>query len=253
MKYLIAVLSLLCFSCLPDRLVPYDYSIEKNNQEAYIEVDSITIAISNLEAKNDHSVFMLEVENLSSQPLFIDIEKINKYASLYSHTAKPDKELFSEVTAVMTPSQINQFFKTKRNKAQTTAFFLFLVGAAVSTMDAVKDNKDNRKSYWTNDDQRRSEKRDLLTASTLIATDILADVALTSSENAATELNYLPTELFDRKVIYSGERFNGKILFKQVGSLKQYHRITFPIDEKRLHFDFRKATPREKKFLMQNK
>ncbi|WP_462251274.1 hypothetical protein [Ekhidna sp.] len=220
MKYLIAVLSLLCFSCLPDRLVPYDYSIEKNNQEAYIELDSITIAITNLEVKNDHSVFMLEVENLSSQPLFIDIEKINKYASLYSHSTKPDKEIFSEVTAVMTPSQINQFFKAKRNKAQATAFFLFLVGAAVSTMDAVKDNKDNRKFHWTNDDQRKSEKRDLLTGSTLIATDILADVALTNSETAATELNYLPAELFKRKIIYPGERFNGKILFKQVGLLK---------------------------------
>ncbi|MEP0987551.1 hypothetical protein [Ekhidna sp.] len=248
MKLTITLVPLLLISCLPTRLVPHDFSIEKQNHEAYIELDSVTVALVNLKAKGDHYVFRMEIENKSTQPIFINLKKMYKYAHRLSYRNEEAK-LFPEVTPVMTSDQVNAFFKSKKKDGEAAALFLFLVGAAISTYDAVKDQEDDRKSYWTHEDENKSTTRDLITTTTLIATDVLTDVALKSSENAHIELTYLPDELFDREIIYPGERYYGKILFKNFGEIKKHHRISFPLEDKKLHFDFRKANGAERRFL----
>lgn len=249
MKLTLVLTSILLVGCLPGRLVPLDYSIEKNNLEAYIELDSVTVSMINLEVKRDHFVFGLEIENKSSLPIFIDVSKIKKYANDLSYRSKNQTNAYQEVTSAMTPLQVNKFFEAKKNNAEGAAFLLFLVGAAIETYGAIKDNSDNNKSSCSNEDERKSRNRELATAGALIATDILSDIALQSSEVAATELQYLPKELFDREVVYPNESYNGKVLFKRIGSLKKHHRITVPLEGDKLHFDFRKATQKEKEYL----
>ncbi len=249
MKLTLLLTSFLLVGCLPDRLVPHDFSIEKNNLEAYIELDSMTISMFNLKVERDHLVFGMEIENKSSLPIFLDMAKVRKYANDYSYRSKQQLKTYQEVVSAMTPMQVNKFFEMKKRQADGAAFLLFLVGAAISTYDAIKDNEDNNKSSWTSEDQRKSTTRDLVTTSALIATDVLSEVAFQSHEAAATELRYLPKELFDREVIYPNETYFGKVLFKKIGPLKRHHRITVPLEDDKFHFDFRKATPKEKEFL----
>lgn len=249
MRLTIPLLPILFISCLPDRLVPYDYSIEKDNREAYIELDSFAVALTNLEVKRDYCVFGLEVENKSNQPLFINMHEVQKYAHHLPYREAETPKAFQEVTSAMTPEQVNAFFKAKKNDAEAAAFLLFLVGAAITTYDAIKDEEDNSKSYWTEADEKKSQTREAITSVALLATDVMMDAAVQSSASARTELHYLPKELFDREVIYPNESYYGKVFFKRFGELKDYHRITLPLDEKRLHFDFRKATKKEKEFL----
>lgn len=249
MRLTFAIIPLVFISCLPNRLVPYDFSIEKNNIEAYIELDSITIAIANLKVERDHFVFGMSIENNSDQSIFVDLKKIKKYANQVSYKSAYQQLSFQEVTTAMTPRQVNQFFKAKKNSADGAAFLLLLVGAAITTYDMVQDHKDSKKDTWTRSDQKQSATRDLVTTTALIATEALSEAAAQSSVDAETELQYLPKELFNREVIYPGEHYYGKILFKKVGTSKDYHRITIPHEGKRFHFDFRKATPKEKQFL----
>ncbi|WP_425390760.1 hypothetical protein [Ekhidna sp.] len=249
MRLTIIFLPLIFISCLPDRLVPYDYSIEKDNREAFIELDSFTVALTNLEVKGDHYVFGLEIENKSNQPLFINMGEVQKYAHHLPYREAETSKSFQEVTSAMTPEQVNAFFKAKRDNAEAAAFLLFLVGAAITTYDAIKDEEDNNKTYWTENDEKKSQTREAITSVALLATDVMMDVAAQSSASARTELHYLPKELFDREVIYPNESYYGKVFFKKFGVLKDYHRITLPLDEKKLHFDFRKATKPEKQYL----
>lgn len=249
MRFTITLLPLAIISCLPTRLVPIDFDIKKNNTQAFIELDSLTIALENLEVKGDHLVFGLEIENRGSQPVFVNRDKIRKYASKLSYREEKSFELYQQVSYMMSPDQVNEFFKTKKENAEAAAFMLFILGAAISTMDAIQDAKDDKKTEWTSKDQLKSNARDAATAATLIATDVLGEVAMNSSEVAKTELNYLPRELFDRAVIYPSESYFGKILFRKYGSLKKYHRIHIPIEGKNLYFDFRKPTLAEQEFL----
>ncbi|MEM0940503.1 MAG: hypothetical protein AAGI25_12060 [Bacteroidota bacterium] len=51
----------------------------------------------------------------------------------------------------------------------------------------------------------------------LIAVDILTEAAFISKEKAETELRYLSEELFDINIIYPGEDYSSKVLFKRMG------------------------------------
>ncbi|WP_420316094.1 hypothetical protein [Ekhidna sp.] len=249
MRLTILLIPFLLISCLPARLVPQDFSIEKNNYEAYIELDSVTIALANLKAKGDHYVFGLEIENKSTQPIFIDMNRIKKFAHPYSYRDPEKKKLYQEVTSAMTPEQVDAFFTVKQQDAEAAALFLFLVGAAIITHDIIEDERDWNKSTWTEADEKKSNTRDAVTVATLMATDILIDVAIESEASAQVELHYLPNELFDREIIYPGETYFGKIFFKNFEEIKEHHRITFPLEGKNLHFDFRKANAEERRFL----
>ncbi|MEM6816067.1 MAG: hypothetical protein AAF600_17045 [Bacteroidota bacterium] len=143
----LVLISLALPSCIPNRLVPYDFTIKKNNDEAYVSVNSVTIALKNLEIKGDHYVFGMEVQNKSAKPIFINTDKIQKYAHHISHQEDESAKYHQEMVSVMSPAEVNQFFKEKRQEVQATAAFLFLLGAAISTHDAIKDEKDNSKEY----------------------------------------------------------------------------------------------------------
>ena len=250
MKTLLALLlPCVLIGCIPNRLVPHDYSIEKDNLETFIEVDSITVSLINLEIQNDHYIFGLGIKNNADYPIFVDLKKIRKQARNLSFRETESNDYLRETTTAMSPEQVTQFFAKKRANAQAAAAFLFLVGAAISTYDAIKDVSDNSKDYWTAEDEQKAATRDLVTSSTLLAADILTDVAIESGEKANEELRYLPAELFDKEIIYPGEEYYGKVFFKKVIEVHKHHRISFPMEGNNLHFDFRKATPKEKQFL----
>ena len=110
MKTLLMLFPLMMVSCLPNRLVPHDYTIEKHNLEAFVELDSVTVSLVNLEVKSDHYVFGLGISNQSSKPIFLDIKKIRKQAHALSFRQDHSSEYLMEVVAAMSPKQVNQFF-----------------------------------------------------------------------------------------------------------------------------------------------
>jgi len=251
MKKLAILFPFLLVSCIPNRLVPYDFTTERNNIEAYVDFDSVSIALTNLEVKGDHYVFGMEIQNKGDYPLFINTEKIRKYAHHTSYLEDRQKKDLQEVVPAMSPAQVNQFFERKKKDVQTAAALLFFVGAAISIYDAVEGKKDNQKKVWTEKDERKSITRDIITSTALLTTEVITETAFVSEEKADIELKYLPNELFTKDVIYPGETYDGKILFRKMGELQKFHRIIFPIGNDDLLFDFRKATPAEKRFLME--
>jgi len=72
-------------SCAPSRLVPYDYNIEQNNLQTYIELDNATIAVDNLEVHNDYYVFGVGIRNNSKTRMLIDADGILKFANYVSY------------------------------------------------------------------------------------------------------------------------------------------------------------------------
>jgi len=250
MKIPLLLLTVSLVSCLPNRLVPYDYAIAKNNLEASVEFDSVTVSLTNLEVKNDHYVFGLEIQNNGALPVFLSTDNLVKYAHYQSYREEKGHKSLQEVATAMSPTKINQFFEQKKKDAQAAATLLVLLGAAASIYDAVQDVKDNSKEDWTKKDEKRSMTRDLATSATLFTTDILTEAAIVSQEKATTELRYLPDELFLKDVIYSGDTHYGKILFRRYGELHRHHRIIFSIWDRDLLFDFRNATSTEKQYLL---
>ncbi len=241
----------LLISCYPHRLVPHDYSIEKNNIEALVELDSVVISLTNLEIKSDHFVFGMGVQNQSSKTIFINSNNFTKYGKPYSYLDSTYLHTIQEIIPAMSTKQVDQFFTRKKQNAEAAAVFLFFIGAVVTTYDAIKDVQDESKSHWTEEDNKKALAREAVTTSTVLLTDALTEVAFTSQERAATELKYLSAELFDEKFISPGDAFYGKVLFRRVGELQRYHRVRAPFKKENLIFDFRKATPKERRFLFE--
>lgn len=248
-KALSLILIAFIVGCAPSRLVPYDYTIEQNNLQTFIELDEATITIENLQVKNDHFVFGIGIRNKRETPMLIDSDRILKFANYVSYQEGDIQRHSQEVAQVLSPQQTLELFENKRKDAKTAGFLLFLMGAAITTFDVIQDAKDNSKDSWTRSDQRRSVNRDIVTGVSLLASDVLSEATLRDEENAEIELNYLPEELFDRKVIDPGEEYYGKIFFKKSDQLHKYHRISWPIQSISLFFDFRLATRKERKFL----
>lgn len=249
MKLLLALAPLFLISCVPNYLVPYDYSIAQNNIEAYIELDSITIAVKSLKVKSDYYVFGVDIQNHSPFPVFIDHQKMRKHASNLSYRDSTISILYQETNAVMSPTQINRMFKTKANEAQAAGFALFLLGAAISAYTEIEDEKDAKKEKWTEKDEKKALTRELVSAVSLATVDVLSEVANTSKERALTELRYLPDELFDREIIYPNESYYGKVFFRKPGIVHKYQRVVIPMEGDSFQFDFRKATGEEKRHL----
>ncbi|MFY0591944.1 hypothetical protein [Roseivirga sp.] len=240
------LLVLFC-SCGPLKLVPYDYDAKENNLEAYIDLDEATITLANLEIQNDHYVFGLGIQNNSSSPLLIDTEKILKYAHHESYQEGEMHKPLQEIVPAMLPKQTIELFESKERNSNNAGVLFFLLGAAITTVDAVLDAKDNSKRSWSREDQRRSSSRDLTAGISLLTTGVLSEVAYNKADKAAAEQVYLPEELFDKKIIAPGEKYYGKIFFQKVQAAHEFHRITLPVEGTNLIFDFRMANNSEKR------
>lgn len=236
-------------SCAPSRLVPYDYNIEQNNLQTFIELNDATIAVENLEVHNDYYVFGVGIRNNSKTRMLIDADRILKFANYVSYQESNVQRKSQEIEPVLSPQQALKLFETKRKDGRSAGFLLFLMGAAIGTLDAVLDARDNSKESWTRSDQRRSVTRDIVSGVGILTTEVLSEAAHQDADRAEIELNYLPEELFNRKVIDPGEEYYGKIIFKKSEELHGYHRISWPLQEISLFFDFRLATRKERKFL----
>lgn len=236
-------------SCAPSRLVPYDYNIKQNNLQTFIELDDATISVENLEVQNDHYVFGVGIRNNGKTPMLIDADRILKFANYVSHQGDNGQRKSQEIEPILSPQQALELFETKRKDGRSAGFLLFLMGAAIGTLDAVLDARDNSKESWTRTDQRRSVTRDIVSGVGILTTEVLSEAAHQDADRAEIELNYLPEELFNRKVIAPGEEYYGKIFFKKSEELHGYHRISWPLQEISLFFDFRLATRKERKFL----
>jgi|GEM_PF-4024938 len=243
------ILITIVVSCAPSRLVPYDYNIEQNNLQTFIELDDATISVENLEVQNDHYVFGVGIRNKSKTPMLIDADRILKFANYVSYQEGSIERNSQEIETVLSPQQALNLFETKRRDGRSAGFLLFLMGAAIGTLDAVLDARDNSKDSWTRSDQRRSLTRDIVSGVGILTTEVLSEAAHQDADRAEIELEYLPEELFNRKVIDPGEEYYGKILFKKSDELHRYHRISWPLQSVSLFFDFRLATRHERKFL----
>lgn len=250
MRPLLLLLPLLSLSCIPDRLVPYDYSIEKDNYQAFIEADSVTLSLECLSIEGDYYVFGMEIQNNSSQAISIDLKQLRKYAYYDSYREAHDYKQDQEVTIAMTPKQVTQMFRRKEREAKAAAVFLFIVGAAITSYDAIKDEKDSRKENWTKKDEKKSIKRDMAISAGLVTTDVLTNVAFAGQTIAREELKYLPRELFDSEIISPKQSYFGKIFFSKQGEIQRHHRINCLINNERWSFDFRKANYKEREYLI---
>lgn len=248
MKCVLPLLPLLLVSCTPMRLVPTDFSVAQNNVQAYVDLDSVLVAIEHLGSKHDYHVFMLEVENRSQHPLLINLEQLKKYAHYQAFPDSISDRPGEEQLHAMTLPQIDSFFRDKEKGAESAAFLLLLIGAGISIYDAVQDDKDAAKSEWTQKDEKRARRRDAITSISVATTDVLSDALLYSAEHSRAERSYLPKEVFDRKVIAAGEQYRGKVLFKRNVS-HRYHRIVWSVADKKCLFDFRKDKAKERQFL----
>lgn len=243
------ILLIIVASCAPSRLVPYDYTVEQNNLQTYIELEDATISVENLEVQNDHYVFGVGIQNNGKTPMLIDADRILKFANYVSYQEENVQRKSQEIETVLSPDQALNLFETKRRDGKSSAFLLFLMGTALGTLDAVLDARDNSKESWTRSDQRKSVTRDIVTGVGLLATEALSEGAYQDAERAEIELEYLPEELFNKRVIAPGEEYYGKIFFNKSEELHGYHRISWPLQEISLFFDFRLATRKEQKFL----
>lgn len=243
------ILIVLIGSCAPSRFVPYDYTSEQNNLQAYIDLEGVIITLENLEIQDDHYVFGMGIENNSATSMLIDTDKILKFAHYLSYQESEAQKSPQEIVPVMSPEQTIQLFKSKEKDSRTAEVLLFILGAAISTYDAVQDAKDYSKENWTRNDERNSVTRDIVAGASLLASDVLSEVNYRKGEKAGLEVQYLPNELFDKKVIAPGEEYYGKIFFKKSEALHGYHRISWPLQEISLFFDFRLASRKERKFL----
>lgn len=175
--------------------------------------------------------------------------EINKYAHYAPYTSDDGPALYQEQVAAMTPNQVLRFFETKRRDAHATAAFLFLVGAAIATYSAIEEKQEREKEYPNVNDKKKPITRELVTSTSLIATDLLTDVALAGGQQATTELQFLPEELLEEGMIFPGEKRSGKIFFRRSTEIQRYHRIVCTVGNTDFLFDFRRAKVKEKRFL----
>ncbi|MFK7952497.1 MAG: hypothetical protein AB8B73_06595 [Ekhidna sp.] len=201
-----------------------------------------------MEIKSDYYVFELRIQNASSKPLYINTAQIRKHAHHLSFIDNK-KKISQEVLPSMSAIQINQFFESKRRKAKAAGVFLFLLGAAISSYDGIRDDQDNSKKYWNKRDESKSMLREVVSSTSIISTNLFADASFAAEEKAELELRHLPKELFNKEIIYPGENYYGKVLFRKIELTQEYHRIIYPFEDGNLSFDFRRANSKERKFL----
>lgn len=248
-KPLLLLLLVITSSCLPGKLVPYDFTPEQNNIRTYIELGDIKVSLENIEIQNDYYVFEVGIQNNSTSPLSLETARLLKFADPIAYPDGESQKRSQEVVKIMPPDEILEVFETKEENAKAAGFLLFLLGAAISSFDIIQDAKDNSKSDWTRQDARKSVNRDVFTGVSLLANDVLSEVSVNKAEKAAIELTYLPDELFNKEVIAPGEEYYGKIFFEKREERYPYHRIVWPMKDYDLLFDFRMSTRKENRFL----
>ncbi|HCX23394.1 MAG: hypothetical protein CMB80_06805 [Flammeovirgaceae bacterium] len=225
--------------------VPLDFDPSLNNTVAYIEVDSVNYSLEFLSAYNNHITFWLQVENNSPNPVsFVEDNVVS-----YTHIDSISSDMAMQGNWAQSPGDIRRFYREKEKTAQGLAAFALILGAAVVVADVAGDIKDSNKETWTWEDEKKYQNRNALTEASLVTANIVVDAALESGDKARVESHYLPDELFLWNEMDPGAIREGKVVFKR-GALGKFYRIHMNSNDKKLNFDFRKATESEKQALL---
>lgn len=251
MRLILILQSVLFVGCTPF-LVPHDFDTNLVNNQAVVEVDSVTFVFEHLESNATFHIFNLEVINNRDTSVYVDIRDIHFLSS--ASPMKDTLELYT-ITRVMSPKAINNHYKSNAEAAVLATGLLFAAGAALVIIDATKDQDDNKRSEWNEEAVKASQRRDALTFAGLKTIELTSNLVMLSREATYADLAYLPAELFLADEIYPGESYLGKVFILKglytTGNYKypltlDHFRIRFPFERKVLNFDFRNSKSSER-------
>ncbi|MEO1055200.1 MAG: hypothetical protein AAFX87_31525 [Bacteroidota bacterium] len=262
MKYVYLLLaSAALLSCSPQAFVPQTFDPLKDKEPVAIAAtDEYVVFLENLRRKSNMLIFDLEVQNNSGAMVEVDLSRIYCYMSNQPFKPIPDsvnadiKRAYAMNGAIverrfaMTQEKVEQYYKRKADNAAALGVFLFIVGAGLIINDAIQDGKDASKVEWTAKDAQRSETRDILTASSLFAFDVISEESFNAAEENSQERQYVQHEIFPGQAIVSGQGARGKIYFT-IFNPYRYHRVVIPIGETDFVLDFRKRKSADRQSL----
>jgi len=245
-------------ACSSGYLVPVTYHPYANNGMALsTELDSVLVTTENIEVKGNYLVFDMEVQNSSKIPVEIIPRHIIYYASpvafqpLEEHTEDIHalsmfyNKAFNYKEKALRPKEVEAYFKERIKAKASLTILLALAGAGMVIYDAAKDSEDFYKTEWTTSDEKKAVTRDVLTASGLVAIDVVGESLAASARKDNEEARFLPDEIFPHTTLPPGHSYRGKVFFPKQETNK-YYRLIVPIGNTDHVFDFRKPTPEEK-------
>lgn len=252
-------------SCSHQALVPYEYNAKIDRDPvSVIEANGLTVYMENIERKSNLLVFDLEVANERERPVKLSHPELYYYAGeekfhdihdtvtmdLKNAYAVADQKINHR--KAMSAKRVEQYYENRASNKKAMGIFLFALGVGLVVNDIVKDSEDAQKAIWTENDQDRAASRDILTASTLLAIDIVGNETAREEARNYEDLHYLPFEMFPEKNIQPGQSFRGKVFFP-LNQAHKYYRFVIPLGNTDYVFDFRKRKGEDKKKLRGHK
>lgn len=248
-------------SCSPQALVPFEYNSEIDRDPvSVVEANGLTVYMENIERKADLLVFDLEIVNDSKKPISINHPELYYYAGQEQFHAISDTATIDIKNAYATPLQkmnrqyamsshsVESYYKRRAGNKKAMGIFLFALGAGLIINDIVKDGEDAAKAVWTETDANRAVSRDILTAGSLLAIDIIGHETAREEYDAHEDLHFLPYEMFPEQWVAPGKSVRGKVFFRTNQGLK-YYRLILPIENTDYVFDFRKRKSADRRKL----
>lgn len=245
-------------SCSPQALVPYAYNSQIDTDPvAVIEANDLTLYMENIERKSDLLVFDLEIVNNSDRPIQISHPELYYYAGYKKFDQVNDTVIMDIQNAYAKPEQkvnrrnamnlrrVEKYYERKASDQKTMGILLFALGVGLVINDIVQDGNDASKAVWTEVDANRAVTRDVLTASSLLAIDIIGHETAKSEVKNEEELRYVPFEMFPEQQVAPGESMRGKLFFP-ASQIYKYYRFVLPVGNTDYVFDFRKRKQADK-------
>ncbi len=251
MKCLYLLLFILLSSCTR-QLVPSWYNVQDGKPPvAEIEHEDVIVRAENLELTSQLMVFDIEIVNNSHAPLDFDpLEIVGYSAATPFKAADPDNEWKKSLTlpvlrnSAMTLEDVNTMYENKLKANQGLGLFMAVVAVGLIVYDIAEDNSDFNDTEWTEADTRRSVTRDIVTASSLVAMDVIGEANEVADQKTMEDLAYLPDEIMLPAEIPNGQSHRGKVYLKNA-TIYKYTRLVIPIGEMSFIFDFRTANSAE--------
>jgi hypothetical protein len=241
------------------QLVPEDFAVDNPRATAMsLQVNNKLFYLEHMPDDTQQLVFDLEVINEGSTDFLFSPERTRIYMSNIPFPTEPVRNVTEQSVvhirenggrAAVKPrsaKQVNDFIR-KRIQAQRAMQVVMLVaGAALVVSDVVQDANDASKEVVTQRDVNRSIMRDVATASSLVALDVIGGEVEQQIIKKQEDLEYLPDEYFNEVVLLPGRRSRGKVFFP-ANENYVYYRIIIPVDQKGYIFDFRRPKAAERR------
>ena len=256
MKHSYLIILLLLGASCTHRLVPTWYDASRDDLPiTEISDNNVTIRMENLELKEKYMVFDMEIINESAEDITFDAASMYCYSSL-KHFQPIDANGNTEdwetklpagtmKNAAMTPKTVDDLYRQKLEAKRDAGLFLALLGAGLIIYDLAQDVDDANDENWTEKDAEKSWRRDLMTATSLVALSAASDINDVSYAHTAEDLEFVPDELLKEKVVEAGSAVRGKVFIANV-YLYKFYRFVIPLHDISFVFDFRRANSAER-------